>query len=435
MRLTCCALGLALLVAACDDGGETSSDVVASDATDADVTDTFFPPVEGTDPVQPGRVLLRAGGLQRGALSRTRVRVPDPEMPDDEDLNYTVYVSTCVPEAGCVDNVDCARICNPSLEFALEACGARVEGAGSLSCSDELPCASGECRTESVGAICVDAVPCAENGHCSSASRCLFDPNQRDEVTGLPTALGACSDGEPNSPCYEDADCRYMRCEGQRCSTGEVGSTCASNVQCASDICRISDGAESGQCSAGETGDQCFGDGDCAGALRCKSNVCADDGEGSRCAEAAECASGICVSGLCRSGVLGAACAEPTDCAEGYCAGGHCRTGELGAYCSDDSQCGAGLVCGRNTCTDGAVGSSCISADQCTQAFACLDRVCVGGNPGDPCTTGSHCRSGLCDEAPGVTAERCIVLEAGRNCSTDQQCASGVCDMTTRTCN
>src|SRR5262249_6268551 len=154
--------------------------------------------------------------------------------------------------------VDCNRVCNPRMQLHREACEQRIAGAGSQSCASDDDCMSGTCRKESIGSVCVDAIGCAEDGHCGAGSACLFDPDARDARTSHPTTLGRCGDGRRGSRCYEDSQCVYGHCQSELCSGGLDGDACAFNSNCASGFCRItSPTAQSGSCVSGKQGGSC----------------------------------------------------------------------------------------------------------------------------------------------------------------------------------
>lgn len=398
-------------------------------------TDASRPPVDPADPCRT------AGYLFDGESDCAVVRCPEltcecPEeqLPDGGTVSpaETVTLSECVPGAGCLDRADCNRVCDPDLRLVREACESRIAGAGARSCSDDAECVSGECRQESVGPLCVDGLGCAEDGHCSSGSTCVFAPSSVDPDTGEPTSLGSCSDGSGGSPCYEDEQCAFGRCSGGRCSSGAEGEPCESDDHCAG-LCRIAPSTSSGTCVDGEEGSRCYeGGGDCAEGLYCAAGVCAPGDVGDQCDDDGQCTSGICASGLCRAGELGSRCEDDGDCNDAHCVLGSCVSGSLLSPCEDTDDCEGSLSCVRNVCSDGSVGSRCSTDEDCT-VYACVRSTCRDGTNDAECESDDDCMSGSCANPAGVEPGQCTDGEAGSACIFDDDCASNDC--AAGTCN
>lgn len=413
-------------------GGSTVQDSGASDA--------FYPEVEASDPCEV------AGYFFDGESDCNVVRCPELTCecePPGADGGAAalpaeiVTLSACVPESGCLDQADCSRVCNPALKLDRQACEARIQAAGSQGCEADGDCVVGECREESVGKICVDTLGCSEDGHCTSGSRCLFDPSTLDDETGFPTALGTCADGREGSRCFEGDDCMYGRCEGQRCTGGADGDTCTFNDNCASGFCRVYESTgtateATGTCVSGEVGGSCVDDGDCKDALHCTGGVCASGAVGQRCESDGQCDSGICISGRCRAGQLGSYCEDDADCSEGVCAGYRCASGGFLSPCSDTADCQSGYRCARQVCTDGSAGAPCATDEDCS-VRACVDGACSEGENGARCRAGADCKSNRCADPAGVAPGECTSGTAGSVCAWDDDCVSGDCVGTT--CN
>jgi hypothetical protein len=338
----------------------------------------------------------------------------------------TLTLHACVRGEGCVDRVDCKRICDPNAGLDQVACQQRLASAGA-SCSTDHDCVTGHCRAESVGKICVDMLGCGSDGHCSAGFACRFNPGSVDAKTGLPSSLGNCSDGMLDSVCYAAAQCKYASCDGNRCSGGRVDDACESNANCASGFCRkLNTSTGGGSCVSGERGGSCADDGDCSSGLHCTSGACFSSTVGQECDAPADCASGICVSSLCRGGEPGSVCLEDAHCKTGVCANGQCASGGLFSPCSDATDCKAGLRCARQVCTDGSAGSPCSSDADCT-VLACVRGTCSSGANGDTCDAPDDCQSQLCADPAGVEPGECTSGAKGSPCIYAQNCLSASC--------
>jgi hypothetical protein len=393
---------------------------------------SFYPVVDAADPC------LTAGLSFDGESDCDVVRCPEfvcecpsrePVDPGDPPLPpVELVLGGCAPEAGCLERVDCARACDTNLELTLAVCEARVAYVQVEHCNEATDCVVGECRDESIGSVCVDTVPCSEDGHCGAGFKCLFDPDWLDSETDLPTAPGSCADGEEGSLCYENDDCAYGTCSGERCTGGDDGDACEFNRNCASGRCRIDDAAgATGICVDGAVGSSCLEDDDCVDGAYCVSGTCATGEEGQPCETDEHCESGICVSARCSEGGLGAWCEDDADCTDAHCVGMRCVSGEALAPCVEADDCEGGLRCVRSLCVDGSVGSPCSSADDCT-VLACVGGICRDGSEGSVCEADADCEGGHCANPAGVEPGECTSGESGAFCIYASHCESGVCD-------
>jgi len=207
-----------------------------------------------------------------------------------------ITLHACVYGKGCLALADCARICDPGKKAIRAACEGRIAAAGSQSCVTDADCVAGTCREESVGKICIDTLPCGQDGHCGPGSICFFETSALDPKTGLPIATGSCADGLAQSPCQKDGDCTYGRCSGNRCNGGLENEQCQFNSNCASGFCRIASTDTTGTCVSGKIGGSCADDGDCGSGLHCSGYACHSGDVGQPCDGDAQCTSGICVS-------------------------------------------------------------------------------------------------------------------------------------------
>jgi len=340
--------------------------------------------------------------------------------------SVAVRVTGCLQGRGCVDRLDCKRVCDESGRLDREACQQRVTNSGAR-CTKDEDCVTGRCRNDSAGQLCVDMLGCAADGHCSSGFSCLFSPGSVDEETGVSSSLGSCSDGSAGSTCYANDDCKYHKCSGGRCSGGGDSEPCESDDHCASQFCRITSmSSGSGYCVSGMQGGACADEGDCRPGLHCTSGVCYSSDVGQRCDEASECASAICVTGVCRGGELGSVCEEDAHCKEALCAQGRCASGGISSPCLDTSDCQAGLRCARSVCSDGSAGSPCSVDSDCTGP-ACVRGSCSAGENGDFCDAPDACKSNRCADPAGVEVGECTSGEPGTRCVSSQNCVSGSC--------
>jgi hypothetical protein len=335
-----------------------------------------------------------------------------------------------VPGKGCLSLADCKRVCNRELGLNRQACEERIASAGAQSCSEDDDCASGACREERIGSICVDMVRCGEDGHCGAGSACLFDPSSLDPKAE-PTSLGACADGRGESLCYADDDCVFGRCAGQRCTAGLEGETCTSNGNCASGFCRTTGTAMAGvelvgSCVSGERGGGCTDDSDCGDDLHCTGTVCFTDGVGENCERDDQCASSTCIGSRCRGGEPGSQCEDDGDCVSGVCAGFRCASGLALSPCYEANDCASGLSCLRSLCSDGSEHMPCAMDSDCTP-LASVPGICSAGENRASCDADDECVSARCADPPGASRGQCTSGATGAHCVAADDCVSSTC--------
>lgn len=426
------------LLMACGDDGSATTDAGPSTGGDASVDgggDPFFPIADPTDPCAV------AGYVFDGESECDVVRCPElacecgsTDGADAEPTSspYTITLNACVPGQGCLARADCKRICDEALDLNRQACEERIASAGAQSCTEDPDCASGPCRAEIVGGICVDMVRCGENGHCGEGSACLFDPSALD-AQEQPTSLGTCADGRGGSRCYADDECIFGRCASQVCTAGLDGEQCSTDSNCASGVCRITGTAvidletiEIGSCTSGEQGGACSDDGDCGSGLHCTGSVCYSDEVGQSCERADQCASGTCIAGRCRGGEPGSQCEADDDCTSGVCASSMCTTGAALAPCYEPSDCVEGFVCFGALCSDGSEGMPCAADTDC-KVLACVSGICSSGENGARCDANDDCTSSRCADPAGADRGACTSGAPGAVCSYAENCVSGTC--------
>lgn len=431
---------IALALAGASGCGDAADDGIGGRRSDAAVDGgldggSLDPPVTATDPC------AQAGYFFDGVSDCDEVRCPElscdcPIESSTAAMPETTEVTLhgCVAARGCLSRADCARICDPARALTRQACEARIAAAGALACDADTDCGGGECRSESVGALCIAALGCSEDGHCSAGAKCLFDPATLDEDTGYPGSLGRCSDGAGDSLCYAPEDCDYDSCEGQRCTSGLDSDRCRFNSHCASGFCRTVEGnTSSGYCVSGERGGACSDASDCGEGLHCTSGTCYGGDPGQICDTGDQCDSGVCVSNRCQSRKSGAYCAADSDCDDGFCVGSVCSSGTLFAPCTDGGDCNSGLSCAAGLCSDGSRGMPCYVAADCT-VLTCANYVCSDGSNGSYCQQDVECASGRCAYPGGASPGECTSGAPNAFCLAPADCVSNDCSVT-NVCN
>ncbi len=202
------------------------------------------------------------------------------------------------------------------------------------------------------------------------------------------------------------------------------GSTCTSNMQCASLTCLKGKCLDEGGGGTGlPGGSACTTNANCA-SLTCINGTCVNEGGagsglpgGSTCSVNAQCASGSCVNGRCLnegggSGLPGgSACSTNANCASLTCVNGTCineggnGTGlPGGSACSTNANC-ASLTCINGSCVNESGGSTGLpGGSACSTNAQCISLTCSAGTcidesgfpDGAPCSTNAQCRSLTC---------------------------------------
>ena len=347
----------------------------------------------------------------------------------------------------CADTADCAGAAN--------FCGTGTPE--NLACNDGLDndlngdrdCEDAACAGLSCGTGCTCVARVKAETTCSDGL-----DNDGDGLTDCvdPDCAGvgsesSCTDGRDNN-CNGLVDCADPACSGTpTCTNLAVGQACASNGQCASQVCRTeaSSGWPSGACVAGVN--TCSRD---AGvSVGCPSgSVCTSDQFGTFCRQ------GCSGAGGCRQGYscddedndsssgswCVPSCTSDADCAHlggSYGCNPWSKRCELkdkslkryGAACSNDSQCETGQCLGE-------AGGYC--AGPCRASGACAPGgVCASdgqSNDGtwrcyDDCATNADCRAApySCRNAPWSSpAPVCYCSRAGEKCQADGDCCTGI---------
>jgi hypothetical protein len=367
----------------------------------------------------------------------------------------------------CVERqVDCAPLaCDPEIGGCWRSCTVTDE------CPEGFVCDDGECR-RGLGTACALDAECA-SGFCVDAVCCDELCDGLCEWCGEPAAPGLCqavgAGFDPRDDCLDEG---VSGC-GTSGVCGDDG-TCAlypAGAPCVPPTCRMQGSAivsVVGECdglgTCHETTDFCVPfecDGDtglciteCGGQSDCQYGYVCVDGDcmraiGTRCASAAECASGFCVDnhccagpcdGVCEScalvGTLGVCTPHP----QGQDPDNECRAeppttcGTVGV-CSGARSClmyGTGTTCAPSLCIDEfmiePVGR-CDGAGNCNQEptscspFRCdanTNACRVRCETSAECAPGAECLNGVCGRALGTSCTN------DGEC-TSRNCAHGVC--------
>lgn len=268
----------------------------------------------------------------------------------------------------------------------------------------------GPCQPCAVGSVCAQLSDCQAPALCIAAvcDLGLCDNNAQDpgeEGVDCGGDCRACLGGS----CTDDDACASLFCDGGTCAT----PSCTDGVM---------NGGEAGvDCGAG-----------CPG--------CPD---GTSCANASDCGSGVCVSGTCetpapscddgtRNGAetdidcgggacpgcnVGASCTAATDCLSTLCESGACTAA---ATCNDGLVNGTetGVDCGGGGCT------ACASGAVCAQDNDCLSAFCLFGQCTAPTCTDTYQNGTESDVDCGGSCPGCAV---GAACETATDCTSSLC--------
>jgi hypothetical protein len=379
----------------------------------------------------------------------------------------------CADAAGCAVAADCASgicngttktctapLCNDTVKNGTETdvdCGGTcsTKCATGKVCAAAGDCASGVCDGPTkkcvVAPTCSDGIKngtetaidcqggcvatCATGMGCAAAANCASGV-----CTGALCVAGTCSDGVKNGA--ETA----IDCQGGCVATCAIGMTCAGHADCASGACS----AATKKCVAATCNDG-LKDG-AETAIDCQGGCVGTCATAMTCANAGECASGVCtatkcVAATCSDGVkngaetaidcqggcvgtcsTGQACAAPANCASGVCTGGFC----IAPSCSD------GVKNGAETAVDcqGGCAATCVIGQACVANANCATGNCdIGGT--NTCIAAPTCNDGIKNGAEtaidcqGGCVGTCII---GMGCVANANCATGNCDVGTNTC-
>jgi hypothetical protein len=383
-------------------------------------------------------------------------------------LDTAQLALNCDGFAACKVNAECA-VAAEAPGTACQAGSGSCDGDGAClvpgkaslgeACVDDDGCAEGHCVAGEGGAlICCDAAcdspcqACSPAGHCEQTpatdARCEAVACPADDVCRDYTADVTASQCRAFGQCQAALDCPRValrpdaECECDA-STGvcrlRPGAACADAEQCASGVC-TSNGQGTAVCCASACAAGLFCSGDGAGCVGCEGSAVECDGNTERRCNAGSFATTACANG----------CTPGTGCNTlpplGFlCDGGQCSSPNV---CQTDVT-GASRCCSRDCAVEGKV---CAENGSC----ACQEGQIAAGSDcllqdGDPCQTSQQCQVGsactdgvCCQEACNGTCERCepntglcVAIGAGlqdTTCANGRQCtgARGDCRLGVR---
>jgi hypothetical protein len=326
-------------------------------------------------------------------------------------------------------------------------------------CDNHVCCQQGECclLAEDCGGAAA-AFECEDSARCQGtratvtceAYRCVRGATREDDDS-------ACGDFIEADQCGSYV---AVLCNGGQQQDAPVcpdsctdESECDRGASCIEGSCSLADGPGASACAgddadAGTPCSTCDTDRDCELDRRCHNGACEDKpGNGERCADDGECASGHCDSGLCCD--TGDCCNDPGDCPSGYTVAAtcsdpaHCQGAASEADCvdhvclarvkEDDSACDASIVarsCGASVI--GCLGTEdqsdpppcspgCSSDDDCPADRFCRDDECLPDSPDPPGLPDSPNSPGPLEPPDDPS------LPDGEPCDSSELCASGYC--------
>jgi hypothetical protein len=359
---------------------------------------------------------------------------------DATDATDAIDGSVCRDDADCQSGHCDNHVCCQQGECCLlaEDCG----GLGAmLTCEDTARCQGTRAAVQCEDFRCV---PGAERQDDDSACGDFIEADQCGTYVAV-----LCSGGQQQEApvcadsCTDDSECdRGASCVDKRCSPADdAAGTCT-----AGDV----DGGT--PCSP-----DCDTDADCKPDRRCRNGACEGKrGDGERCSDDGECASGHCDSGLCCE--AGDCCNEPDDCPSGYtveptcsdpesCQGAASEADCVDHVCQarvreDDSACDADVV--ARTCRGMVIGClgteeqsdpppcppDCSSDDDCPEDRFCRDGDCLPDLPdGERCDGATMCTSGYCGN--GYCCAGGFCCGSGADCAPIYVCSdASACDGT-----
>jgi hypothetical protein len=279
-----------------------------------------------------------------------------------------------------------------------------------ITCTDD-----GDCAGTDPALICDNPTMMTDAGQCITRVNVCAPPCSDGAINGDETVLncgGSCPACPDSSTCRTNRDCQSGVCRDEVC----LAATCANEMQ-DGDETSIDCGGSCGPCADGET---------CSAPADCLSNVC----PGTTCVAAA-CddgfqngdETGVDCGGPCTATCAnGDACTENSDCTSGRCQDEVCRIIECGDGDLDTAEGETDIDCGGpcKPCADG---------DDCSVPGDCASGVCST-------TCGSSCTNGVQDndETDIDCGGSCPACAGGLNCLVDADCLEpgvGAC----RVCN
>ncbi|MFW6067455.1 MAG: hypothetical protein ACOC97_03895 [Myxococcota bacterium] len=372
------------------------------------------------------------------AMARVALRATDPisGSTGSSSTDLTVFDPdfTFSPETLSYGNVELDGTATLSVTLSNDGSTVEVGTVGSPNGVDApFEIVSDECsgRTIPNGGECsvqVAFTPTSEGDANDSFNIPVLAPvvtSQVIAVQGTGAALPACDDGIHNGD-ETDVDC------GGDCAPCEDGSGCAAADDCDSGVCAMdicqAPACDDGVLNGSEADVDCGGD-------------CAPCDDGSACTGGSDCGSLVCGGGLCQAASCDDGVRNGTE-SDVDCGGEGCDPCESGSACDHTSDCEsqvcAGGVCQEPACTDevhngtesdvdcgGEDCDPCPDGVICNAAADCASGVCVDHVCQAPSCTDMVKNGDETDEDCGGTS--CAPCGPGEGCGDGSDCASGVC--------
>lgn len=99
-------------------------------------------------------------------------------------------------------------------------------------------------------------------------------------------------------------------------------------------------------------GGTCKSENNCQTGLKCITSICSSGNVGSVCASKTDCITPFCVAGKCTEGKKNDPCIAKTDCSTNYCVNGKCTEGKKDDACTTYKDCEKGLFCKKGVCSE-----------------------------------------------------------------------------------
>jgi alpha-tubulin suppressor-like RCC1 family protein len=358
--------------------------------------------------------------------SLTRYKTSEWVLPAQRPFLSVCYKVICAPGfADCNDNAADGCETNLGSPQSCGACGVVCALAHATPSCEGGSCAIGSCDLGFADCNGNAADGCetelGTSTDCGACGAACDLPHASESCTGGSCKLLACDAGAFDCDGNPQNGCELTPCAN--------GSHCATNGDCASQIC------VGGFCASAACNDHAKNgsesDVDCGGS-------CPPCGDGLLCVAGADCQSGVCLGGSCldtsctdgvkngsETGVdCGGSCAgcaegEPCgaagDCQSGVCLGGSCQS----VSCFDGLKNGAetGVDCGGG-CAPCLAGSGCATNGDCASQV-CLGLVCQQPSCGDGVKNGG--------EGDVDCGGSCPPCSTNMTCASNADCASSVC--------
>ena len=314
-------------------------------------------------------------------------------------------------------------------------------------CKSNEQCSSENC----VDNFCCDTA-CYEGCKACSAAK---KGNGADGVCGL-----IANDLDPDEECFGGS------CDGRGTCKAYNGVECTANAQCLSNfcvdgyccnnlcngLCQACSFAKKGSGYNGNCGsiaatkdpDNECNPGECTGSGTCNQPQ-TPQANGSACASATQCLSGLCTDGVCCDSACNSPCMACSTAKKGSGTNGVC--GYISAERDPDNECNGGVCDGAGVCKF-YNGASCTQTSQCLSNFCvdgrCCGNICMGncqacsaakkgggsdgicGNIATNTDPDEECANSECNGSGACTATQWLAID-GEACVSGAQCLSGYC--------